>query len=106
MKNCTIYQDIYDHKNPKLISIDKALERIKSGKSKEKIEILRAEKDSKKQDAVKKSLPCVVFSGIFNVRRDDAILEYSNFIILDFDKVENIAELKHKLVKFESSYAV
>jgi hypothetical protein len=41
----TIYKNIYDTKNPHYLSIDKLLERIDTGKSKEKVEAIRATLD-------------------------------------------------------------
>lgn len=103
---CTIYKNVYDFKSPFVIDVEKALNRIKNGDSKEQIEKLRSEFDPSKQDSLKKSLPCVVFSGVFEARRDDQVTEYSNLMILDFDHIDNIEELKEKLRNFESSVAV
>lgn len=103
---CTIYENIYKFKEPHEISIAKALERIKNGSSKEVIERLRAEPDEKRQDAIKKSLPCLVFTGTFSARRDDAIKEYTNLMILDFDHVEDMGNLRKRLEEFESTCAV
>lgn len=104
--NCTIYKNVYDFENPHKISIAQCLNRIKSGKSKEQIEKLRAEQNKELQDAIKKNLPSVVFSGVFTARRDSAIQEYSNFMVLDFDYVENVAEKKQELAKNQFVYAV
>ena len=105
MSNCTIYQNIFKFKEPHKISIKKALQRIKNGSSKLIVENLRKETDAQKQDAIKKSLPCVVFSGVFEARRDDAIVEHSNFMILDFDYVEDYEKLKSELIYKDYVYS-
>lgn len=105
MDKCTIYQNIYKFKEPKKISILKALQRIKDGASRETVEALRNETDEQKQDAIKKSLPCAVFSGLFSARRDDAIEEYSHLMVLDFDYVSDYEKLKSELISKDYVYA-
>ena len=77
----TIYKNIYDTKNPHYLSIDKLLERIKIGKSKEKVEAIRETLDKEKRDKLKRDLPCVVFSGKYGDRTDTTCIENSGFII-------------------------
>ena len=105
MIRCTIYQNIFKFKEPKKITVSKALERIRTGASREMVESLRAETDEHKQDAIKKSLPCAVFSGIFEARRDDALIEYSNLMILDFDYVQDYDKLKSELISKDYVYS-
>ena len=102
---CTIYKNIYTFKEPFHISVEKALKRIKKGSSKEIVEILRNELDQNKQDAIKKTLPCIVFSGVFSARRDDMVSEYTNLIILDFDYVSDVFKEKENLTKNPYIYA-
>ena len=61
------------------------MERIKEGKSKELIKQIRSEKNKDVRQELKKSLPAICFSGTFNKRSDDSIIEHSGFICLDFD---------------------
>src|SRR5690349_19733121 len=89
MSKCTIFQDIYADK-PFYRPIDEALTRIKTGKSKNKIQEIRATWDEAKQDALKRQLPSVCFSGEFSERFDDKLIKHSGFIVLDFDKVQDI----------------
>lgn len=103
---CTIYKNIYDIDNPHKISLETCLERIKNGKSRKEIERLRAEKNEDLQDEIKKNLPSVIFTGLFTARRDDAIQIHSNFIVLDFDYIANVAEFKQSLCENPFSYAV
>lgn len=99
--NCTIYKSIYKFKEPHRVSVEKTLERIKQGTSKLIIEKLRAEKDNEKQDALKKQLPAIVYAGVFNARRDDAIIEHSGYMILDFDYISDVEKKKAELIKHE-----
>jgi hypothetical protein len=52
----SIYKDVYSNVGL-VIGLDKALERIKNGKSKERIEELRSCTDQASADEVKKLLP-------------------------------------------------
>ena len=80
--------------------VNKALERIKSGKSKETIERIRnGEKD------LKKKLPIVLFSGTFNERKDSKLHKHSGFVVLDFDNLEDVSDSKMRLATDEHSFA-
>lgn len=103
---CTIYKNIYEYQSPHKIRVVKCLDRIKNGNSRKEIERLRSVKDEKLQDVIKKNLPSVVFSGLFTARRDDAIVEYSNLIVMDFDHVADVDEFKAKMSKIPFMFAV
>ena len=78
----TIYKSIYKTSDPHYIDLDYALNRIKNGDQKDVITKIRKGDKSKKQD-----LPVVLFSGKFKERKDDAILQHSGLIVLDFDHI-------------------
>ena len=83
MKNVTIFETIFSKNNPQKISLGRALQRIKEGRSRTKVEALRqGDKDQKLR------LPAVLFSGEFSSRSDSDIEEHSAYIVLDFDYVE------------------
>ena len=86
----TIYKNIFS-KEANYISIDKALERIKSGKSKEQIEEIRNAVDKEKANKLKLNLPSVCFSGKFGNNRQDAdLITHSGYLVLDFDHVKDV----------------
>jgi hypothetical protein len=101
----TIYKNIYDTKNPHYLSIDKLLERIDTGKSKEKVEAIRATLDKEKRDKLKRDLPCVVFSGKYGDRTDTTCIQNSGFIVLDFDKLENLRDFQTEIISNPYCYA-
>ena len=82
------------------IGVDKALERVKNGNSKDRVEEVR----SGKKDA-KKQLPVVLFSGMFEQRKDSSLKKHSGFIVLDFDNLTDVEYAKTKLATDEHSYA-
>ena len=88
----TIFENIYIKDQPFYITIQMALERIKTGKgTKDKIVELRECIDEDKQAELKKNLPCVCFSGKFGSRFDNKLIEHSGYLVLDFDNVDDIA---------------
>lgn len=89
----TIYQSITDTKNPFHIPLGTALQRIKSGKSKDIVEKIR---DTGEKD-LKISLPAVLFSGAFEERKDAGLKQHSGFIVLDIDDLSNPREVKQTL---------
>lgn len=89
----TIYEHIYALDKPYYTTVDKALERIKNGNSKQRIFDIRAALDKDKADALKCHLPSVCFSGKFSKREDQCLITHSGFLVLDFDNVPDI-ELK------------
>ncbi len=97
----TIYQSITDTKNPFHIPIGTALERIKHGKSKDIIEKIR---DTGNKD-YKISLPAVLFSGVFEERKDAGIKQHSGFLVLDIDDLSDPAETKNTLSLDSYTYA-
>lgn len=103
---CTIYEDIYSDK-PHYISVEVALNRIKNGKSKSKIEEIRSALDKEKADLLKRQLPSVCFSGTFGAKRTDSSLQdHSGFLVLDFDNVADVSEKAAELANFPHLYAL
>lgn len=101
----TIYENIYSTK-PHYITISDALERIRNGKSRIKIEELRTTLDDAKQAALKNQLPSICFSGTFKERKDEKIVKHSGFIVLDFDKVSEMDVLAADLANKPFIYAL
>ncbi len=102
---CTIYKNIFDKNNPYYITVDEALARIESGKSKSKVDEIREQLSKERADKLKCNLPSVCFSGEFTERYDDKIKKHSGFIVLDFDNVENVNEKKEEIINNDFVYA-
>lgn len=118
------YKDIFDTNSSHTISVNKALERIRTGeKSKPLVYQIRGEKNKDKRNKLKEKLVCITFSGKFGEpikkvstsgkeylsnREDECLLEHSGFICLDFDfKSEKTAlEWKERLKTWQYAYAV
>lgn len=103
----TAYKNIWakEKEDAHYITIDQALERIKNGKSKLLVEEIRTVIDKERKNNLKNNLPCICFSGKFTKREDKCLIEHSGFIVLDFDNVPDVAELKSKVIKQNFVYA-
>lgn len=84
----TIFQNIKETSTPFFRPVSLILSRIKDGASKDIVKKIRAEKRKPERNEIKKLLPAVCFSGTFNKRADNAIIEHSGLICLDFDGYE------------------
>jgi hypothetical protein len=105
----TIFQNIKETSTPFFREVDKILERIKDGASKDLVKKIRAEKKKPERNELKKLLPAVCFSGTFNKRTDDSLIEHSGLICLDFDGYERQKDLlndKETLTKNKYVYSV
>ncbi len=99
----TIFRNIFD-KEPHYITVEKALERIRKGRSAQLVIEIRDMLDKERQNQLKSNLPSVCFSGKFEQRTDTGLIEHSGFICLDFDKVD-IVKRKAELIQDEYVYA-
>ena len=109
MEQVTIFRNIKDTSTPFFRDLDSILERIKEGKSKELIKQIRSEKNKDVRQELKKNLPAICFSGTFNKRNDDSLIEHSGFICLDFDGYKTKKDMmseKERLSKDRYVYSV
>ena len=105
----TFFRTLSETDKPFYSPIETALERIKGGKSKHKVELIRNEPEKEARNKIKKELPAVCFSGKFTNRNASSIVEHSGFICLDFDGFSDefsLALFRHRLVNDPYSFAV
>lgn len=87
MQVVSIFKDLYKSKDvPYLLSLDKILNRIKIGKSKPLIDLIRTAKTKEQRDNLKKGLPCILFAGEFTERSKNGLKNHSGLMVVDFDK--------------------
>ena len=67
------------------ISISDFLNFVKYGKWKHLIEPIRIEPDQKKRSNLKRNIPSLTISGVFEERKEENLLEHSGFICIDID---------------------
>lgn len=107
--NVVIFSNFSDINNPHIITIETALERIRTGKSKDKIlEIRRKAFCGEDYEDEKKTLPCVVFAAAktkmqisrrdYETHREDScVVTHSGLFPLDWDSVD--VEYKMEQIK-------
>ena len=82
----TIFKDIKQTSQPFYKHVNVILDRIKDGASKDTVKSIRGEKDKENRRVLKAKLPAICFSGTFSKRSDNAIINHSGLICLDFDE--------------------
>ena len=105
----TIFKSIRDTDTPFFRPAQAILDRIKDGATKDLIKKIRMEKGKPERNELKKQLPAICFSGTFNKRADNALLEHSGLICLDFDgydKQKTLLQDKENLSKNKYVYSV
>jgi len=99
----TIFKNILETDTPFHRDVMFILDRIKEGKNSELVKRIRNEKNKSERNELKKKLPSICFSGVFNKRSDSALVEHSGLICLDFDGYEKKKDLTDDRVKFEKN---
>ena len=105
----TIFQNIKDTATPFHRDVMSILMRVKEGMSKDLVKKIRSEKNKADRNELKKQLPAICFSGIFNKRNDNALIQHSGLICLDFDgyeKQKTLLEDKEALSKNKFVFSV
>jgi hypothetical protein len=95
----TIFKNITDTNNPHYVTIDKIVERIKSGNSRELVNKIRGGWTKEQRNEYKKQLPSICFSGIFEKRANNSIKEHSGLVCLDFDHIDDVEKFKERFKK-------
>lgn len=101
----TVFNNFANTTKPKFCSIDSVLESIRLCSVQNQIDELRAEKDEDKKRSLKKMLPCILFSGVFTERKDRSLKTHSGFVVLDWDKLEDVNAKKTEISKYEFVYS-
>lgn len=105
----TIFKNIKETSTPYYRDVKVVLDRIKNGSSKERVKLIRQEKDKSNRNKLKQDLPAVCFSGTFSKRADTALQNHSGLICLDFDGYKTKKDLmsdKDQLSKNKYVYSV
>lgn len=105
----TIFKNYSDINNPNYITVEQALERIRQGKSKERIEQIRKKVISgESYDQDKEQLPFIVFSAgkvqpieitkndktYKTCRLDKSVVTHSGVFVLDWDKCDVVQRME------------
>ena len=105
----TYFKTINETSTPFHVDVNVAIDRIKNGKSKELVEDVRKETEKNARNEKKKKLPAICFSGTFSKRADNAIIEHSGIICIDFDGFrdnQHLFQKREELIADKYSYCV
>lgn len=95
----TIFRNLYKSSDvPYLVMLEKVVERIKTGASRDLIERIRKAKNKTDADKFKKQLPCIMFAGEFRQRSKAGLKQHNGYMILDLDDV-NTEEVKQSILE-------
>ena len=97
----TIFKNINETSNPYYISVDAAIDRIRTGKSVSLLDKIRNTKDKDERNELKKGLPSVCFGGKFSSRTDSSLVQASGIMSIDFDGFKTNDELIGKRFELE-----
>lgn len=100
----TAFKNIFD-RSPFYVSMDKALDRIRSGASRSQIEAIRSQLNKERADKLKQNLPCFLFSGEFLSREDSSLKKHSGFLVADFDEIDDLRSLQVDIISQPFVYA-
>lgn len=81
------FSNIYQSKDGVKSSILDFLNNVKFGTWKDQVELVRKAKNKKEREELKKQLPYVTLSGLFNERRTESLIKHSGFIGIDIDNL-------------------
>lgn len=97
----TIFKNINETSNPYYISVDAALDRIRTGKSVVLVDKIRDTEDKDERNELKKGLPSVCFGGKFSSRTDNSLIQASGIMSIDFDGFKTNDDLIGKRFELE-----
>ena len=105
MKNVkiSVFKDLFKSQDvPYIIPLEKELQRIKQGKSKEIIEKIRAG-SAETAKKLKMKLPSILFSGEFIERNSNGLIQHSGLMVVDFDKYPDQKTMKKHFSKLKKN---
>jgi hypothetical protein len=95
------YENIFDVNSQGTDTIGNILARIKTQELQAKIGLIRAstKRNPQKVEELKKQLPAFTCAGVFKKRNDDSLLQPSNLMVIDIDKIpqELYEDLKQRI---------
>jgi hypothetical protein len=95
------------HELPEHYDVTEVLRRIKRGDNRQLIQKIRNEENKTVRDRLKKQLLWICFSGKFSQRLNDAMIQHSGLICLDFDGMDqrNLMLWRKKVVIDPHTYS-
>jgi hypothetical protein len=103
------FMDSLNGSNNRIVEVQKVLEQIKIGFWKEQIEDIQYHinnGDIKQANGLKSKLPAFTISATYTgKRKKENVKSYSGLLHLDYDKLDNIQDVKSKIISNPYTYA-
>ena len=103
------YMDLFNGSNKRIVEVQKVLEQIKTERWKKQIDEIRyyvSNGDTNMVKALKNRLSAFTISATYKGKREEENIEsYSGLLHLDYDKLDNVQELKAKVIDMPYTYA-
>lgn len=101
--------DSIEGSNMRIVEIQKVLIEIKTERWKEQVEGIQyhiSNGDTKEADNAKRKLSAFTISATFKEKRNkESVYSYSGLLHLDYDKLDNVQELKAKVINMPLTYS-
>jgi hypothetical protein len=82
----SVFKDLYKSKEvPYIVDLEKVIQRIKVGKSKDVIDRIRKAETKELKSSLKNTLPSILFAGEFTQRNSNSLVQHSGLMVVDFD---------------------
>jgi hypothetical protein len=108
MKNIN-FMDSKNGSNTRIVEVQKVLAQIKKGSWKKQIEEIQhhiSNGNINKADSIKLKLPAFTISATYkDKRKKENVESYSGLLHLDYDKLDNIQDVKSKIISNPYTYA-
>ena len=105
----TSFMDSIEGSNMRIVEIQKVLKEIKTERWKEQVEGIQyhiSNGDIKEADSAKRKLSAFTISATFKEKRNkESVNSYSGLLHLDYDKLDNVQELKAKVINMPLTYS-
>lgn len=83
----SVFKKLFESKDvPYIVDLEKVIQRIRQGKSKDIIDMVRSAVTKDEADRIKNTLPCILFAGEFSERNGESLVKHSGLCVVDFDK--------------------
>jgi VirE N-terminal domain/AAA domain/Primase C terminal 1 (PriCT-1) len=105
-KEVSYFTNIHSKQNS-IYTIQQVIDVIRNENFKNEIDRIRNEQDKKKRDGLKKMLPAITVSAIFNGQRlKDNFVSHSGLMQIDLDNLEDLNFTREQVINDEFSFAV
>jgi predicted P-loop ATPase len=106
MSKVSIFKNVGEVKDPTNMDLLEYLEKTRDGEWEDIVSQCRRLKTKEEKDEFKRTMPTTTLSGEFSYRSNKSLLTHSEYIAMDLDYVESMANAKRRLSEDKFVYSV